>query len=220
MIMEELRGKVIRTNYVELFPYFLPDVPIEKNVPYRDGFVLVKNLQPQDMKKLARHRNYLAISTTMFDEVWDRDEIIELAKKLNKSRRKPRWDDQMSDQEFIQNVKIFVISGIWPKEVDESSMFPLFEKIDSGKRFEEYFKLLKDYHPRVIMLSVLSFAKKCAVGDYSEVNSKSYLKLLRAKERTMKKNLMSAIRIYTRYKGEISEEMRVMRFIMDIGNLK
>lgn len=219
-MIERLKGKVVRTKYGELIPYFLPELKVEKSIPYSDRFILFKQVTPVDIKKLRYFKDYVVVSNTMFDEVLEREQIIEIAKEINKSRRKPEWDDQMSDDEFIKNVKIFIIAGIWPKHVDDATMFPLFEKIDSPRRVEEYMKLKQDYHPRVILMGLISFSKKCIFQEFDSVNSKSYMKLLKSKGRIIQKNFMPAIRIYIKYKGEISEELRVMRFIDDLGRIK
>jgi hypothetical protein len=126
----------------------------------------------------------------------------------------------MSDEEFEKYVKIFFITGKWEVDEYEHNMFELYKNIDSNVRFRLFFELKNSGVPvNLIFYSTLTFVSKImSVGKSNDTAlNVHYFQLLQSKQPRVVRNFKKAITNYSKYDRKISDDLKVFRFIYDIG---
>jgi hypothetical protein len=210
---------IINTQYADLLRFIFSSLREERNnVPYRDNFFLIKNLNNTDTRILERHNNYVIVSKSYATLTWGRLEIFEFCRDRIKSRRKPVFD-KMSDKEFEKNIKVFLLTGKWVTEDEDSTIFPLYANIDNQKeRLRIYFDLREQgMQPGYIFYSVLTFCSRVLNGDTQSVSA-GYAKKIHSKKSTITRNFKTAMSSLALYKGDLTDE-KVLYFIQSLGKV-
>jgi hypothetical protein len=210
---------IISTEYPDLVRFIFSGMRYETTFPFRDNFLLVKELNHREFGMLERHSNYVVISKSYATEEWGREEIFEYCKSVLKKNRKPIFKI-MTDDEYIRNVKIFWTTGVWPTEDVEAGLFSLFKNIDCKvNRWKEYFRLRElGMAPMSVLYALLTFVNKAAAadGDMSGI-SKGYASVLLTKRTKLKEAFPIAMGNFVGFPSCVDEEFKVVRFLLDIG---
>lgn len=209
--------KIMTTDYPELLRFIFSDLRYETSFPFRDNFMLVKNLTHQETYRLKQFQNYLIISTSYAEEHWGRQEVFDYVKSKVKSRRKPAFGT-ISDIDFEKNIKIFILCGDWVTVDIDSQLYKLYGCLNEQRRsLEELMRLLDmGISPIAIIYSLLTFAGKSL--DVSNVigASSKYYTLLKSYTHTFKRTLSPALTNMSRLTN-CDDTLKVIRFVMDLG---
>lgn len=214
---EESTTRLIKTDYPGVVRAMYPELRLERKLPYRDNFLLLREISYNDKLKFDRFTNYIVISKNYFEEEWTRETIIMMIKKMIKSRRKPEFE-KMSDDEFEAAAKVFLLTGYWPPDAEETGVFEMFKKIDKTDRFALFFNIIEKVHEKALFYALLTFAAKAMDLKPDEVSA-GYLRILKSKERVIKRNFIPALNNYSKAGEYMDDDMRILRFIYDLGQV-
>lgn len=211
---------IVKCGFPGVLRLMYPRLRTEKKVPMRDGFFLQKDISYNESIGLGMYQEFVIVSGAYFEVEWGREDIVEEIRKLKKWKRRPKEFDQLTDEEFDQRAKVFMLIGHWPYDEESESMFELFRMVDRPQRIQEYIKLSETFHPKAIMYALLTFVGKSVGLENSDGVSSGYYRVLSSKKRTLTKNFRRALNTYSKYDKDMDEWMRVMRFVHDLGVVK
>jgi len=97
-------------------------------------------------------------------------------------------------------------------------VFEMFKKIDRNRRLTLFFKVTKTVHERALFYALVTFAAKVFDTNVDDVST-WYLKVLKSKERVIKRNFVLALNNYSKAGDQLEIDMKVLRFIFDLGQV-
>lgn len=213
-------GRIISTDYSELFKFMFPHLRMEKRLPARDGFLLVKSLKMDEVRMLrSRYKNFIAVSGIGHEGIWGREEIVAFMQSRNRSRRKVVLGE-MSDEDFVHHAKVFWVSGMWEHAQEDESMLDLFKHVLRPDALKYYYELRQSMPAGKIFYSLLTFVTRCLDPDVINSVSASYYRVIRSVSGIIGRNYRTALNHYSKYDDEIDMDFKTVRFILDLGNMQ
>jgi hypothetical protein len=211
---------IVNTEYQDIVRYLFSGYRLEKEFPIRDNFFIVKNISHKENMLLDRFNNYVIVSKNFFTEVWGKEEIFQYLIDNKRTRKKtvPQFDG-MSDAEFEKYIKIMYLTGTWAYDDSTEGLLELFKNIDSGARYKEYFTLLSTgMDPMYIFYGILTMIKK-SLGymELTNVNNNFFI-LLKNKNTVLSRNIVKSLERWAQWDKNVDDDMKVLRFIKDIGD--
>jgi len=210
-------GRFVVTEFRTLLPVLYPHLRVVKTIPASGDILLLREPTKTEvtMLKTVYRGDFIVVSDTYGKEVIGREEILARAKLVQGSRKKPSNYDKISNEEFTDRVRKFIVNDIWAETRGEQTLFDLFSHIDSTERFRVLFRLLPTHHPDLIMASLCTFISRCTREELRKGVTYAYKRVIVAKERRVRRNAMSALRSYVTTEGDAA--FRCLVFVDRLG---